>query len=534
MPGSMQQLRLFYGEDDKMKFVTGAEIRTIDQKAIEKYGIPSIALMENAGSEVARQIGCILGDLCNKKIAIFAGKGNNGGDGYVVARHLYNQGAKVKVFLIGSKTDISGDALVNLQIISSMGIDVTEVVNDGDWDKLKIAITFTDCMVDALVGTGFTGQLGGNMAQVVESINKSNKVVIAIDVPSGVDADTGQVVGIAVKANHTITFSLPKQGLLLYPGATYAGDVCVVDIGIPRMLLVDGNIKQNIITSTSVGELFIKRSPNLHKGNCGKVFLVAGSKGLTGAAALAADAALRAGAGLVTLGIGESLHNIMENKLTEVMTSPLREVLPGTIGQSAVEEILKIASNSDIVAIGPGLGRHEGTMTAVRQVIKEIEKPLVIDADALCALVDYTHILAEAKAVPVVTPHPGEMARLLGLTADEVNQDRVYIARQTAMEWGSIVVLKGARTLVAFPDGEVYINITGNAGMATGGTGDVLTGVIGGLMAQGLSSHEAALVGVYIHGLAGDIVARGGMVGMVASDVIRALPAAILAIQERE
>jgi len=517
-----------------MKFVTSAEIKAIDEKAIEKYGIPSAALMENAGGEVARQIGRIIGDLYNKKIAIFAGKGKNGGDGYVVARHLYNQGAKVKVFLIGSKGDISGDALVNLQIITSMGIDVTEVANDGDWDKVKIAMTFTDCLVDALVGTGFAGQLGGNMAQVVESINKGNKVVVAIDVPSGVDADTGQVSGIAVKANHTITFSLPKQGLLLYPGATYAGDVCVADIGIPRMLLTDENIKQNIITSTSVGQLFQKRSPNLHKGSCGKVLVIAGSKGLTGAAALASDAALRSGAGLVTLGIGESLHAVMESKLTEVMTRQLIEAQAGVIGQSAVDAIKELASNSDVMAIGPGLGRHEDTMVAVRQVIKEIEKPLVIDADALYALVDHTHILTETKAVAGLTPHPGEMARLVGLTAEEVNQDRVYIARQTAMEWGSIVILKGARTLVAFPDGEVYINITGNAGMATGGTGDVLTGVIAGLMAQGLSSHQAALVGVYIHGLAGDIVARGGMVGMLASDIIRALPAAILGIQEIE
>ena len=255
---------------------------------------------------------------------------------------------------------------------------------------------------------------------------------------------------------------------------------------------------------------------------------------MTGAAVLAANAALRSGAGVVTLGVAESLHHIMEEKLTEVMTSSLTETVIGYVGEEAYDEIAKLSLDSDVVAIGPGLGRHEETLSLTRQVIKEVEKPLVIDADALYSLIDNTAILTEAKSMPVLTPHPGEMARLLGLTSEEVNQDRVYIARQAAIEWGSIVILKGARTVVAFPDGEVYINISGNAGMATAGAGDVLTGVIAGLIGQGLSSHEAALAGVYIHGLAGDIVARGGMIGMIASDFIAALPAAIFGIQEKD
>lgn len=517
-----------------MKIVTIAEIKDIEKQAIEEYGIPSIVLMENAGSEAARQMGVIMGDLQNKKIAILAGKGNNGGDGYVIARHLYNQGAKVRVFLVGSKAEVVGDALINLEIIINMGMDVIEVVHDGDWDKVKIAMNFTDCLVDALVGTGFAGQLSGNMAQVVESINKANKLVIAIDVPSGLNADTGQISGIAVKAHHTITFSLPKQGLLLYPGATYAGDVSVADIGIPRKLLRDDNIKQNMITSHGIANMLMKRSPDAHKGSCGKALIIAGSKGLTGAAALTSNATVRAGAGLVTLGVAESLHDIMEIKLTEVMTRPLAEVVAGALGQGAVHDIQEMSLQSDVVAIGPGMGRHIDTLAAMRQLIKTAEKPLVLDADALYALVDHIDILTEVKAVPILTPHAGEMARLIGLTTDELEQDRVYITRQSAIDWGSIVVLKGARTLVAFPDGEVYINISGNAGMATGGTGDVLTGVIAAFIAQGLSSHEAALAGVYIHSLAGDIVAKGGMIGMTASDVIRALPAAIFAIQEKD
>ncbi len=517
-----------------MKVVTTAQIRSIEQRAIEEYGIPSIALMENAGNETARQIERIMGTLQHKKVSIFAGKGNNGGDGYVVARHLYNQGAKVKVFLVGRKEDVTGDALINLQIIMYMGIDVIEVANEGDWDKVKFAMNFTDCLVDALVGTGFAGQLSGHMAQVVESMNKTSKVVIAIDVPSGIDADSGQISGVAVQADHTITFSLPKQGLLLYPGASYAGDVTVADIGIPKTLLTDENIQQNIITSAMVRDVFPKRSPNVHKGSCGKALIIAGSKGMTGAAALSAEAAVRSGAGLVLLGIAESLHDIMESKVTEVMTRPLAEVAVGIMGQGAVSAVKEMAMLNDVVAIGPGLGRHVDTSVAVRQIINSVEKPLVIDADALYALVDHVQLLTETKAVPILTPHSGEMAKLIGLTVDEVNQDRIYIARQAAMEWGSIIILKGARTLVAFPDGEVYININGNAGMATGGTGDVLTGVIAALIAQGLSSHEAALVGVYIHGLAGDIVARSGMIGMNASDLIRALPATIFGIQEKD
>ena len=517
-----------------MKVVTVAEMKDIERAAIEEYGIPGIVLMENAGVEVAGQIESILGNLQNKKISVFAGTGNNGGDGYVVARHLHNQGAKVKVFLIGSKTAVAGDALTNLQIITNMGIDILEVINQHDWDKVKIAMTFTDCLVDALLGTGFTGKLRDHMVQVVECMNKMNKVIIAVDVPTGVDGDTGQIQSVAVKANYTITFALPKQGLLLYPGALYVGELYVADIGVPRLLVQNIAIQQNLITSGDMTNMLGKRQPDAHKGSCGKVFVVAGSRGLTGAAALSASAAMRSGAGTVNLGIAESLHDIMEMKVTEVMTSPLAEVSPGALGEESFSEIQRLSLHSDIVVIGPGLGRHEETMSLVRRVITTIERPLVIDADALYALIDHTSLLTEAKSVPILTPHPGEMARLVGLTAEEVNQDRIYIARQAAIEWGSIIILKGARTIVAFPDGEVYINSSGNAGMATGGAGDVLTGIIAGFVGQGLSSHEAALAGVYIHGLAGDIVARNGMIGMIASDIIKALPAAIFGIQEND
>lgn len=514
-----------------MKAATAAEMRKIDQIAIKTFGIPGAVLMENAGAEVARQVVSVLGTAELKKICIFAGKGNNGGDGFVVARHLYNQGAKIKVFLLAAKSDVTGDAKVNLDIITRMGIDIFEISSERDWEKAKIASTFADCLVDALLGTGFTGNLTEEMAKAIEIINTSGKLIIAVDIPSGVDADRGQVRSTAINAEYTITFALPKPGLLIYPGADCVGKLTVADIGIPFKLLVDNSIKQNIITTGSIKAILGKRQSDCHKGLAGKVGVIAGSQGLTGAAALTSMASLRAGAGLVTLGIAESLHDIMEVKLTEVMTKPLPEIVGGAIGKKALPYIEEMASQNNVLAIGPGLGRQEETLAVIREAIINAECPLVIDADALNALAGHTDLLNKAKALPVVTPHPGEMARLTGLTVKDVNEDCIEIARQSAGLWEAIVVLKGARTIVAYPDGEIYINTNGNPGMATGGTGDVLTGVIAGLIAQGISTHAAAIAGVHIHGLAGDIAATSGTIGLTAGDVMNALPAAIHGIQ---
>ncbi|WP_425060255.1 Bifunctional NAD(P)H-hydrate repair enzyme Nnr [Sporomusa carbonis] len=514
-----------------MKAATANEMREIDRIAINDYGIPGAVLMENAGVAVVRRLEVVVEPLIDRKFCILAGKGNNGGDGYVIARHLVNQGAKVKVFLLGEKTAVSGDARINLDIIDRMGIDVIEIINERDWDKVKLAATFADCLVDALLGTGFRGEISGDMARIIDIINAAGKLVVAVDIPSGVDADTGRICGTAVQAAHTVTFGSPKPGLFLYPGAEYTGELTVADIGIPTAVIARQNIKQNVIMASAVRDILPCRSPAAHKGMNGRLAVVAGSRGLSGAAAMTAEGALRAGAGLVTLAAPASLQDILAVKLTEVMTKPLPETATGGISQEAVPDIAGLSAASDVLAIGPGLGRHEETAAAVRAVIAAADCPLVIDADALNALVGYTDILSECNALPVLTPHPGEMARLTGLSSQAVNADRINIARQAAAEWGSIVVLKGARTVVAFPDGEVYINTTGNAGMATGGTGDALTGIIAGLIAQGLSSHDAAVAGVYIHGLAGDVAAQAGMVGMTATDLIKAVPAALYGIK---
>lgn len=517
-----------------MKVATAAQMREIDGKAVAEYGLPGAALMENAGGEVARKVEAVLGEVADKKVCIFAGKGNNGGDGFVAARRLTWRGAKVKVFLLGAKTAVAGDALVNLEVLVRAGADIVEVAGERDIDKAKFAAAFADCLVDALVGTGFRGEIGGIMAEVVEIINTAGKPVVAVDIPSGIDADTGQVRGTAVRAAHTVTFALPKPGLLFQPGAWHAGQVDVVDIGLPVELIADETIRQNTITAQYVRGILPQRWPWAHKGDSGRVAAVAGSTGMTGAAVLLARAALRSGAGLVTVGVAASLNPVMEVKLTEAMTAPLPEGEPGRLGLEAVPAVAALAEGCDVLAVGPGLGRAADTQAAVRRIVKEAGCPLVLDADALNALVGYTDVLFESEALAVLTPHAGELSRLTGLPVQAINADRTAAARGAAARWGTIVVLKGPGTVVAFPDGEVFINTTGNAGMATGGTGDVLTGVIAGLIAQGLSSHDAAVAGVYLHGVAGDIAARRGAAGMTAGDVLEAIPGAAAAVRGGE
>ncbi|MDT8900014.1 NAD(P)H-hydrate dehydratase [Anaeroselena agilis] len=513
-----------------MKIATAPEMRRIDERAANEYGLAGLALMENAGGEVARKVADILGGAADKKVCIFCGKGNNGGDGFVAARHLAARGAKVKVFLLGVKTAVGGDALANLGILLKMGAEVIEIAGERDCDKAALATAFADCLVDALLGTGFSGEVSGDLAAVVKIINAAGKPVVAVDIPTGIDADTGRVRGVAVSAAHTVTFGLPKPGLLFQPGAAHAGTVTVVDIGLPAALLADAGMRQNAVTATLVRRLLPPRRPWAHKGTGGRVALVAGSPGLTGAAALASMAAVRAGAGLVTVGIAAGLNAIMEVKLTEVMTKPLPEETCGIIGPAAVEEIAAIAETADVLAIGPGLGRAAETVDAVREIVRNVRCPLVIDADGLNALAGHTESLLETEALAVLTPHPGELARLTGRPLPVINADRLGAARDAATGLGAIVVLKGPGTVIAYPDGEAFINTTGNAALATGGTGDVLTGVIAALVAQGLTSHDAAVAGVYLHGLAGELAAGARLAGMAAGDLLPALPAAIASL----
>ena len=516
-----------------MQVATAAQMRACDQITIEKYGFPGQMLMEHAGAAVTRHMAQTLNGLAGKKIIFFCGKGNNGGDGFVAARHALCQKAKVKVFLVAPEEEVAGDARFHLEILRRYGGEVNVLREERDWEKARLSILFADALVDALVGTGFHGAMGDELARAARLMNQSGLPVWAVDLPSGVEADTGQVSLDVVQAAHTVTFALPKPGLLFYPGAAYAGSWVRADIGMPPEVLDGVGIQQQLTTAALVCQLLPVRPDDAHKGTSGRVLLAAGSLSFCGAACLAAEGAVRAGAGLVTLATPASLQPTAALKLTEVMTRPLPEAADGGWHSEAAERLLEWAAAMNALAIGPGIGRQESTLACVRQVVQMAEIPLVLDADALYALCGQIEILAGRKAPAVLTPHPGELAALLECSADEINADRLGVARLAAESWQAVVVLKGARTVIAAPGGEAWINPTGNEGMATGGCGDVLTGVIAALLGQGMAPVAAAIAGVYLHGLAGDMVAETGRIGMAAGDIVAALATARHALTEK-
>ncbi|KJS13119.1 MAG: carbohydrate kinase [Peptococcaceae bacterium BRH_c8a] len=511
-----------------MRLVTASEMGSIDRLAISEFGIPGVVLMENAGLQVVKAVTDVLGDPAGKHAVIFAGKGNNGGDGFVVARHLLNMGAQVQVFLAAEQEQISGDAQVNLNIWLKTGQKVFPLTKSNDINLVRLALMNADLVVDALYGTGFKGTIQKPMATFIEAINACGKPVVAVDIPSGLEADTGRVNGPCIRASYTVTFALPKIGLVLPESRLYVGKLHIADISIPAALLADNQAKRNLITKQLVCGDWPRREGREHKGNFGRVLLIAGSRGMSGAAVLAAQAAARSGAGLVTLGVPAGIHNIVETKLTEVMTFPLPETNNGTLDKSALDMITERAVNTDVIALGPGLGGSNETKALVRELLLKIEKPCVLDADGLNAMTGRTELFRLVKSDLVLTPHPGEMARLCGISIDKVQNNRLATTAKKAVEWNTIVVLKGAGTVIAEPDGSIYINSTGNPGMASGGTGDVLTGLIAGLMAQGMTAGSAAAAGVYLHGRAGDAAAeQQGMAGMLATDILEQLPGII-------
>ncbi|MBI5327749.1 MAG: NAD(P)H-hydrate dehydratase [Deltaproteobacteria bacterium] len=508
-----------------MKIVDSATMRQLDEKAIKNYGIHGLVLMENAGRGVADIIERDFGNLKGKRVSIFSGKGNNGGDGFVVARHLLNKGFNACVYLIAQRRDVNGEVKVNLNILEKMGGEIVSVVSKKSLQRHGVNILHSCLIVDAIFGTGLSADVKGIQRDVIEFINRLNKQVVAVDIPSGLDASNGRVLGSCVKATITATMAIPKIGILVYPGVDYAGRVEIVDIGMPRQLIEDEKISWELLDRGSIKKLLKPRHSNTHKGSFGHVFVLAGSVGKTGAAAMASVGAMRVGAGLVTLGIPESLNPIMAKKLTEVMTLPLPESASGVLGYEAFDKIAKFIKDKEVLVIGPGLTAEGPVKKLVLRLVMESKIPLVIDADGINCLVSDVKILKKAKAPIVITPHPGEMARLVDVAAKHVQADRLGIASGFAKENKVIVVLKGAMTVIAEPFGSVFINPTGNPGMATAGTGDVLAGMIGGFIAQGYDPIDASNIAVYIHGLAGDEVAREkGQVGIIASDILDILP----------
>ena len=517
-----------------MKVVTAEVMRKLDQRTIEETGIPGMVLMENAGRGSAGEILKSYPEIIKGKVAVIAGRGNNGGDGFVIARYLINRGISVMLFLLASKTEVKGDARSNLDILLKMKTCVREIKDTAAWKKGVAELRECHLIVDAILGTGLKLEVEGMIREVIDDLNHLKIPKVAVDLPSGLHATTGEILGVCVKADLTITFALPKRGLLVYPGTDFTGRIKVVDISIPSYLLEEEAVSDHVLLFENLSHSIMGREPNAHKGSYGHVLVIAGSKGKTGAAALCCQAAARVGAGLVTLGIPESLNNIMEKKLTEVMTEPLPEEEPGFLGVGSLEKIKRLMDGKKVLALGPGISTREDTVQLVRQIMEQSTIPLVVDADGINALSVDPGVLKRIQVPVVLTPHPGEMARLVGASTTEVQQDRVTIARDFAQRYGCYLVLKGARSLIAEPDGTLSINLTGNAGMASGGMGDVLTGMIPGFIAQGYDVPTSTKLAVFMHGLLGDLIAiERGPVGLVAGDLVSEIPRMMKAFMER-
>lgn len=512
-----------------MKLVTSEEMAKIDRQAIEELGIPGIVLMENAGLQVVQAMEQHFGSLAGKNICIVCGKGNNGGDGFVVARHLANRGANTDIFLLADKKDLKKDAKINLEIALSMGLDVQELTREKAIPNLERAINKKDILIDAIFGTGLKAAPRDFYQEIIHCINSSKKSVVSVDVPTGLCASTGRILGQScIHAQLTVTFALPKIGLFCSPYRHYMGELKVVDIGIPSFLSEeDPNLKVELLEKNHLITYFKPRPPASNKGNYGHVLIVAGSPGKTGAGVMAAQAALRCGSGLVTLGIPRSLHHILETKTTEIMTLGLSETKEQTLAPRAIKQILPIAEKMKAIAVGPGLSTHPETALLVKELITNIACPIVLDADGINNLPLAS--LQYSKALLIITPHPGEMARLLKISTKEVQENRLEAVQKTAIACQTYVVLKGDRTLVSDPEGNVFVNPTGNPGMATAGTGDVLTGVIAGFLAQGFSPIAACKAGVFLHGMAGDLACKQkGEMGLIATDVLDHIPTATM------
>jgi ADP-dependent NAD(P)H-hydrate dehydratase / NAD(P)H-hydrate epimerase len=511
---------------------TADEMRRVDQRAIRELGLPGATLMENAGRGAAECIVQALPGLGvarrGARVAIVCGKGGNGGDGFVVARWLKRAGHRVEVFLLARPEELRDDPATMLARAKQRGIR-PRVVEDGQ--ALARGLAAADLVVDAILGTGARGEPAPLHARAIESINASGRPVVALDVPSGLPADGEAPPGPAVRAALTTTFAGIKRGLVAGPAVQLAGRVVVVDIGVPAAEVARG-VSTFMIEADDVARHFPPRPREAHKGGYGHLLLVAGSVGKTGAAALAARAAMRAGVGLVTVATAASVQPVLASLIVEAMSEPLPETAARSVGLDAVDLLGELAERRDAVALGPGLGLHEDTQALARRLVFECARPFVVDADALTALAGHLDRLSGAPAPRCLTPHPGEMARMLGVTIADVRRDRVATVRQFATAWHAHVVLKGATSVIGVPDGTVLLNPTGNPGMASGGTGDVLTGILGAFLARGFDATDALVCAVYLHGLAGDVAAeRHGQESLVASDVIEALPEAFRRIR---
>jgi NAD(P)H-hydrate epimerase len=503
-----------------MLVCTAAQMRELDRTTIEDYGVPGVVLMEAAGRGVVDLITRERGP--EARVLVLCGSGNNGGDGYVVARHLLAREYRVTVYLVADRAKIGGDALVNLKVLDRMGADVQPLETEADLERAESALVHASVIVDALLGTGLTSEVRGQYRTVLERANRCRGLKVAVDIPSGLDADNGRVLGVAFDADHTVTFGLPKVGLVTHPGVERVGKLHVVDIGIPPGATADKEFIAEILEPEMIGRWLMPRPDWGHKGTYGHLLVIAGSEGKTGAAVLCGEAALRCGVGLATVASPLPAMRAMEAKTREVMLAPL---YPDDVAiddtDRVVEHCLGLLQGKAAVAIGPGIVRGPAMQRVICRLVEESTVPIVVDADGLNELAGNLSCLEHATVPVLLTPHPGEMSRLTGLTVDAIQADRIGVAADFAQKQGVYVALKGARTIIAAPDGRAYINPTGNTGMGSGGTGDVLTGMVGGFLAQQQDPLDALCLGVFIHGLAGDRAAeQKGQHGLLASDLL--------------
>jgi hydroxyethylthiazole kinase-like uncharacterized protein yjeF len=516
-----------------VKILTAQEMREVDRLTSEREGIPSATLMENAGASVARFIQARFADGQQRQIAVLCGKGNNGGDGFVVARHLRDGGAKPEVYLFAAPEQMQGDAAENYRRWQALGAPLHIVRTLAEWQKRKTDATSAEIIIDALLGTGVAGPVRDVYGQVIQDLNvrdgKQHSVVVAVDIPSGLAADGG-VKGPAVNADYTITFTAPKVGMFFSDANRHLGQLMVSDIGSPRGLIEQVG-KGNLAWSESKEfEIFARRrKADGNKGSYGHALIAAGSYGKSGAAIMSSWAALRSGAGLVTVATAEPALPIVASHNPEVMTEPLPATKEGSISLRSFEQdrFQKILEGKRALGIGPGLTTNDETQQFVRQIVKARSAPTILDADGLNAFAGRAHELKNSSGSLALTPHPGEMSRLLECTVPEVQADRLALAQKAAADWNVYVILKGQFTIVAAPDGRAFINSTGNPGMSTAGTGDVLTGMLTGLTAQfgTLDWLRVLAFGVYLHGLAGDVAYQEtGEAPLMATDLIRHLP----------
>jgi NAD(P)H-hydrate epimerase len=503
-----------------MKISTVAEMRDLDKTAIEKFGITQEILMENAGEAVYFVILQEYG-IKNKKFALFCGTGNNGGDGLVAARKIYSTGGDVRVFLLGDEKELKGSAKKNLEIVSRFPI---EIIPFDTTESIKQEILQCDAIVDALFGTGLTRAVEGVYKEAIHLVNQSGKPVFSIDIPSGISGDTGQIMGEAVRADYTITFGLPKRGNMLYPGFEHCGKLFVTHISFPPSLYTRDSLKAEISHPVELPA----RNEKGHKGTFGDVLFIAGASGYLGAPYFSALSFLKAGGGYSRLASPLSISPFIAGKGSEIVFLPQEETSSGSIALQNRQNLLEISEQVDMVVMGPGLSLDEETQELVRQLAREIKKPLLIDGDGITAISEDIELIKERQNPTILTPHPGEMARIARISINEVLENRISLVQKEARSLNAYIVLKGAHSLIGYPDEMVFLNMSGNSGMATAGSGDVLTGAIAAMYGLGLRLEDAVRAGVFIHGFSGDLAAEEkGEDGITAQDILDYLPFAL-------